>query len=112
MISAVSFRRFGYSVLSAMTLLPRPGIAADADNGKRLAERWCQACHVVTPTGPRVSTDAAPPFASIGARPDFDAAKIAMFLLDPHPKMPNMSLTRLEAGDLAAYIGALGRGAR
>jgi mono/diheme cytochrome c family protein len=111
MISAVSFRRFGYSVLLAMTLLPRPGTAADADNGKRLAERWCQACHVVTPTGTRASTDGAPPFASIGARPDFDAAKIAMFLLDPHPKMPNMSLTRPEAGDLAAYIGFLGRGA-
>jgi mono/diheme cytochrome c family protein len=109
MISAVSFRRFGYSVVLATTLLPRPGIAADADNGKRLAERWCQACHVVTPSGPRVSTDGAPSFASIGARPDFDAAKIALFLLDPHPKMPNMSLTRPEAGDLAAYIAFLGR---
>jgi mono/diheme cytochrome c family protein len=109
MISAVSFRRAGYSMLLAITLLPRPGIAADADNGKRLAERWCQACHVVTPTGPRVSTDGAPPFASIGARPDFDAAKIALLLLDPHPKMPNMSLTRPEASDLAAFIGALGR---
>jgi hypothetical protein len=26
------------------------------------------------------------------------------FLLDPHPKMPNLSLTRTEATDLAAYI--------
>jgi len=108
MISAVRFRRIGYSVLLAMTLLPRPGIAADADNGRRLAQRWCQACHVVT-TGPRASTDGAPPFATIAARPDFDAAKIALFLLDPHPKMPDMSLTRLEAGDLAAYIGSLAR---
>ncbi len=110
MISAVRFRRIGYSLLLAMTLLPRPGIAADADNGKRLAQRWCQACHVVT-AGPRASTDGAPPFATVAAQPGFDSGKIALFLLDPHPKMPNMSLTRMEAGDLAAYIGSLARAA-
>jgi hypothetical protein len=32
-----------------------------------------------------------------------------MFLLDPHPKMPDMSLTRTEAADIAAYIGSLRR---
>jgi mono/diheme cytochrome c family protein len=110
MISAVRLRHIGYSLLLAMTLLPRPGIAADADNGKRLAQRWCQACHVVT-DGPRASTDGAPPFATIAAQPDFDAAKIALFLLDPHAKMPNMSLTKPEVGDLAAYIGTLARAA-
>jgi mono/diheme cytochrome c family protein len=110
MISAVRLRHIGYSLLLAMTLLPRPGFAADADNGRRLAQRWCQACHVVT-DGPRASTDGAPPFATIAARPDFDVAKIAMFLLDPHAKMPNMSLTKPEAGDLAAYIGSLARAA-
>jgi mono/diheme cytochrome c family protein len=109
MSSAVKFRHIGCSLLLAMTLLPRPGLAADADNGKRLAQRWCQACHVVTPIGTRASTDGAPPFATIAARPDFDAAKLALFLLDPHPKMPSMSLTRPEAGDLAAYIGSLQR---
>ena len=108
MISAVRFRDIGYAVVLAMALLPRPGIAADADNGKRLALRWCQACHVVS-AGPRTSTDAAPPFATIAGRPDFDAGKVTLFLLDPHAKMPNMSLTRMEAGDLAAYIGSLAR---
>jgi hypothetical protein len=39
----------------------------------------------------------------------YDAGQVAMFLLDPHPKMPNMSLTRIEAGDLAAYIATLGK---
>jgi hypothetical protein len=41
--------------------------------------------------------------------PGFDAVKIALFLLDPHPKIPDMSLTCLEAIDLAAYIGSLGK---
>jgi mono/diheme cytochrome c family protein len=93
----------------AAALWPRAGVAADADNGSRLAHRWCEACHVIAEVQTRSSTDAAPPFATIAARPDFDAGAIAMFLLDPHSKMPNMSLTRNEAADLAAYIGSLAR---
>jgi hypothetical protein len=87
--------------------LVRPGLAADADNGSRLAHRWCEARHVIASIQSRSSTDAAPPFPSIAARPDFDAAKVALFLFDPHPKMPDMSLTRAEAADLAAYIASL-----
>ena len=37
----------------------------------------------------------------------YAVAKLTFFLLDPHPKMPNMQLTRTEAGDLAAYIASL-----
>jgi len=33
--------------------------------------------------------------------------KLAFFLLDPHPKMPNFPLTRIEAGDISAYIASL-----
>jgi hypothetical protein len=62
---------------------------------------------VVAPSQSGSSTDQAPPFATVAARPDFDAGKLAIFLLDPHPKMPDMSLTRSEAADLAAYIGSL-----
>jgi hypothetical protein len=41
--------------------------------------------------------------------PGLDAAKLALYLLLPHPKMPDMSLSRSEAADLAAYITAQGR---
>jgi mono/diheme cytochrome c family protein len=82
--------------------------AADAYQGGQIARRWCEPCHVVAPDQ-QGTTGEAPPFAEIARRPGFDAAQIAMFLLDPHPKMPNMSLTRIEAGDLAAYIATLRR---
>ena len=59
-----------------------------------------------TSNGP---TGEAPPFATIAKRPDFDVSRLAFFLLDPHPKMPNMSLTRTEAADIAAYIASLAR---
>jgi mono/diheme cytochrome c family protein len=80
--------------------------AADPSNGERLARQWCASCHLVAPdqTGP---TSEAPPFATLAARTDLDAGKIASFLLDPHPRMPNMALTREETTDLAAYIESL-----
>jgi mono/diheme cytochrome c family protein len=80
--------------------------AADATNGKRLARQWCASCHIVTAdqSGP---TSEAPPFVTLAARTDFSAEQIAQFLLDPHPRMPNMELTRTEAADLGAYIKSL-----
>src|SRR5215510_4661140 len=82
--------------------------AADPDHGQILARRWCATCHVVA-SNQQQSTGEAPPFAVIAKRPDFDASRLANFLLNPHPKMPNMSLTRTEASDLVAYIATLAR---
>jgi mono/diheme cytochrome c family protein len=80
-----------------------PSAAADADNGQRLAQRWCASCHVIS-TGQRQANDAAAPFSAMARVPQFDAQKLAFFLLEPHPKMPDMTLSRREAEDLAAYI--------
>ena len=109
MFATGRFCTFGCFLACVAAFLPRPGFAADVDNGSRLAHRWCQACHVVSPTQTGASTDAAPPFTEIAVKPDFNAGKVALFLFDPHPKMPDMSLTRSEAADLAAYIGSLAK---
>jgi mono/diheme cytochrome c family protein len=82
---------------------------ADPDDGERLARRWCAACHVVAADQQQASTDAAP-FATIARMPGFSVEKLTFFLLEPHPKMPNMGLSRREAADLADYIAKLGRG--
>jgi len=100
-------------IMAALGLVLSIGVsqvraAGDAANGKILAQRWCAACHVVS-NEQRQASEAAPPFASVARRPGFDADKLAFFLLDPHPKMPNMALTRSEAADLAAYIATLGK---
>jgi hypothetical protein len=78
----------------AVILAVTPAFAADPDNGERLARRWCVACHVVA-SNQRGTTGEAPPL-SIAAKPDFDAPRLAFFLLEPHPKMPNMQLSRTE----------------
>jgi mono/diheme cytochrome c family protein len=81
--------------------------AADIEHGETLARRWCAPCHVVASDQQR-PTGEAPPFATIARKPDFDINRLTNFLLNPHPKMPNMSLTRAEAADIAAYIASLG----
>jgi mono/diheme cytochrome c family protein len=80
--------------------------AADPGNGERLAKRWCSACHVVAADQQTASADV-PPFSTIAQRPGFSPEKLAFFLLEPHPKMPSMALTRREATDIADYIATL-----
>ena len=93
-------------VAGMVGLILSPAMAADADHGGELAKRWCASCHVVGSDQKRASADV-PPFATIARRSDFNAEKLAFFLLEPHPKMPNFPLSRNEAGDIAAYIGSL-----
>jgi mono/diheme cytochrome c family protein len=87
---------------------PRTGVdpKPNAQNGERLALQWCASCHLVAPTQ-RQASAAVPSFAEIAKRPRFNAAQLALFLLDPHPVMPNLALTRREAADLAAYIAQM-----
>jgi mono/diheme cytochrome c family protein len=100
-------------ILSMLTLLmavavvdSAPSIAADVNHGREVAQRWCVSCHLVD-ASQRQTTTAAPPFATIAGKSDFDVDRLSSFLLEPYPRMPNMSLTRAEAADIAAYIGSL-----
>ena len=95
-----------YSVILVATIAATSALAADPDHGETLVKRWCAGCHLVA-ADQKAATTEAPPFASIAKRPNFDAAKIASVLLDPHPKMPNMELSRDETADIAAYIATL-----
>jgi mono/diheme cytochrome c family protein len=101
------FARWRFLVPAIFALMTADLVfAADAEHGEKIARRWCASCHVISPDQ-QGSVIEAPPFATIARRPDFDAAKLAQFLLDPHPKMPNMELSRTETADLAAFIATL-----
>jgi mono/diheme cytochrome c family protein len=94
------------TLLFAFGLLPLCGMqssAADAQRGAAIAERWCSTCHVVS-AGQTEGNTEAPPFSEIKDRRNFDAGKVALFLLAPHPPMRGISLSRNDAADLAAYI--------
>lgn len=98
----------GLFLFVAIASLSNAALAADAAKGQTLAKRWCAACHVVASDQQRANGQA-PPFSAIGKTPDLDPAKLALFLLVPHPKMPDMSLSRPEAADIAAYIAKSGK---
>ena len=83
-------------------------LAANPDNGAALAKRWCTGCHVVSDDQVK-GTDVAPSFKSIVKRPDFNTDKLAAFLLEPHPKMPNMALSPEEANDIGSFIATQSR---
>jgi len=91
-----------------LALVAAPTFAADANHGELLAKRWCAACHVVADDQTH-GADNVPTFQAIAKMPGFDAEKIARFLRDPHPKMPDMQLSTYESADLAAYIVSLGK---
>ena len=78
----------------------------NADAGKALAEVWCASCHLVSPEQQTTTTEA-PPFETIAQRAPDEIAALAAFLADPHPPMPQLSLTRQEIRDLLAYISSL-----
>ena len=83
--------------------LVQGALAANARSGETLAQRWCATCHIIA-SDLQSGTTKAPPFSTIAGRPNFNETVLAFVLLAPHPRMPEMNLSRKEADDLAAYI--------
>lgn len=85
---------------------PPAARAADAEAGGRLVAQWCQSCHLVEQ---RVGRDQAPPLAAIANNPALSDGMLRAWLADPHPPMPNLSLTTREIDDIVAYLRTLKR---
>ena len=83
--------------------LVQGALAANARSGETLAQRWCATCHIIASDQQRGTTQA-PPFSTIASKPNFNETVLAFVLPAPHPRMPEMNLSRKEADDLAAYI--------
>jgi len=98
-----------FSFLTILVFGLTPAFAADSGQGRTIADRWCSSCHVVEHEQKTAATDQAPPFATIGKTPDFNAGKLALLLLKPHPNMPKLELSRSEIADLAEYIRTMSR---
>jgi mono/diheme cytochrome c family protein len=103
-------RRSILALLAFSLALPAAGSLAQGSGssvmGKTIAERWCSGCHLVSPEQAAANADI-PSFRAIATASQNDFDWIAAFLADPHPPMPNLSLTRQEIIDLVAYIASL-----
>ncbi|WP_144259666.1 cytochrome c [Methylocystis sp. ATCC 49242] len=82
-----------------------PALAGDANRGAVISKRWCSSCHVVVKDQTAANADA-PSFFDI-ARRRADRKQLANFLIDPHPPMPDMHLSRKEIDDIVTYIRSL-----
>jgi len=86
-------------------------MSGNARAGRAFAMQVCALCHIVAAgqlTPPRFTTGA-PSFRSIANLPSTTALSLQVFLLSPHPTMPNLVLTGSEAADVIAYILSLKR---
>jgi mono/diheme cytochrome c family protein len=77
-------------------------LAQNAENGRRLSERWCSECHAIGSASDKFH--GIPSFASIAAKETINADMIASFLFLPHATMPNPPLSRKDAQDIALFI--------
>ncbi|GAB2186786.1 c-type cytochrome [Roseibium sp. LAB1] len=81
--------------------------AGDAASGKALALQWCSACHLVSDEQNSASSVSLPSFYDMAKDPGWSEEKLATFLANPHPQMPNMTLGNTEIANLASYIESL-----
>jgi mono/diheme cytochrome c family protein len=92
--------------VTAVLLLSQSAHAGSPEHGRILAENWCSNCHVVA-TGQSSNGRSAPAFTAIAQSSNFSADRLAYLLLDPHPKMAKLGLSRKAIEDIADYIKSL-----
>jgi mono/diheme cytochrome c family protein len=81
------------------------GLAQNVNNGRRLAERWCAECHAVGSEPTRFRRGL--PLAALASKDTVTFETLTAFLLLPHATMSNVSLSRNDARDIAAFIIAI-----
>jgi mono/diheme cytochrome c family protein len=94
--------------LAALLASSIPALAApagDAGAGRQLVLRSCSSCHDTGTTA--TATDGAPPLSYIAKDNKQRPAWIRGWLMDPHPPMPGIMLSRKQVDDIIAYLNSL-----
>jgi mono/diheme cytochrome c family protein len=96
------------TVATALLLTTTADAAENVGNveaGRQLVLNSCSTCHSTSNTN--VASDAAPPLSFIARdnkqRPEW----IRGWLMDPHPPMPGIMLSRQQINDVIAYLNSL-----
>ena len=77
----------------------------NADAGRQLVLRSCTSCHATDTT--KAASDAAPPLSFVARDNKQNPAWIRGWLMDPHPPMPGIMLSRQQIDDIIAYLNSL-----
>lgn len=94
----------------ALLLTPAPAFPAalppgNAEAGKQLVLNSCTACHA--PMDAAHATDGAPPLSFLAHDNKADPRWVRAWLMDPHPPMPGIMLSRQQVADVMAYLSTL-----
>ena len=105
MMRAVMFA----SILAASASAANAQAASgNPEAGRLYAREVCSPCHALTAEQASQRTIAiGPDFQTIANTPGMTTTALRAFLQSPHPKMPDLSLTRAEIDDLVDYIERL-----
>ena len=85
-----------------------PTSAAERGNpeaGRALVDRSCVSCHA--PAGVTRASDTAPPLSFLARDNKYRAAFVRGWLMNPHPPMPGIPLSRQQISDIVAYLETL-----
>ena len=96
---------FAATVLAISTAPASAAPAGSADAGRDLVMRSCISCHA--PEGTRAATDGAPPLSFVAKDNRKNPAWVRGWLMDPHPPMPGIMLSRKQIDDIIAYLNTL-----
>jgi cytochrome c len=99
-------RVLGFS--TALLACGFPVLAAPASSaaaGRQLVLQSCTSCHA-TGTAP-TATDGAPPLSFIARDNRLRPAWVRGWLMDPHPPMPRIMLSRQQVDDIIAYLNTI-----
>lgn len=96
MVTAVMCISYATSAIAA---------AGNAEAGRQLAIRSCSSCHASEAS--KTATDGAPPFSAVAKTNKDNPAWIRGWLMNPHPPMPNISLSRQQIDNIVAYLSSL-----
>ncbi len=77
----------------------------NAEAGQRLVMASCTTCHA--PAGTTTASDAVPPLATLARDNKNDPTWTRAWLMDPHPPMEGIMLSRQQINDVVAYLNSL-----
>ncbi len=93
------------ALLAGFLASSAPSLAADANAGRDLVLRSCTSCHS-TETA-RTASDQAPPLSSLARTNKERPAWVRGWLMNPHPPMPNITLSRAQIDNIVAFLSSL-----
>ena len=101
-----------FIALSLISAAPRNACAEDPvepspEKGEALAQRLCSGCHLIEDKASSAMPVGIPTFRAIANRPGQTGQHIMGVLMQPHPPMPDIHLSREEIQNIVSYLETL-----